>query len=44
MLVERPNVGDALDLLDFVEEDTAVGMVTLVGSSKILLPTLVGAN
>jgi hypothetical protein len=38
-LVERPNVRDALD---FVGED--VGMVTLVGSSKILLPTLVGAN
>jgi hypothetical protein len=46
MLVDRLNVGDSLDLSDFVgEEDLAVivGVGTLGGGSKTLVATLVGA-
>ena len=41
MLVDRLNVGDSLDLSDFVGE--VVGVGTLAGCSKILVSTLVGA-
>jgi hypothetical protein len=46
MLVDRLNVGDSLDLSNFVgEEDLAVivGVGTLGGGSKTLVATLVGA-
>jgi hypothetical protein len=46
MLADRLNVGDSLDLSDFVgEEDLVVvmGVGTLAGCSKTLVATLVGA-